>query len=158
MVARGRYSIAELAQRAGVSRRTVRFYVQRGLIPAPYGRGRGRHYGHEHFEAVLRIQALKAEGHTLADLCARREAPPGPSPKSGRAREVAGKRARRTAGKPPPGRVWVRQTVAPGYELHVAADKPPLREEQLARLARLLGDLGDDDEQVADPRQRGPAC
>lgn len=141
MTPRARYSIAELAQRAGVSRRTVRFYVQRGLIPPPYGRGRGRHYGDEHLEALLRVRALKAEGHALADLVLRTdETPPKRRPaKRSRGADAPGRRKR-------PGRVWVRQTVAPGYELHVADDRSPLREEQLARLARVLGTLSDEDE------------
>jgi len=138
---RARYSIAELAQRTGVSRRTVRFYVQRGLIPPPYGRGRGRHYGDEHLEALLRVRALKAEGHTLADLEKGGEAalPEPATPKRATTTRPTGRRKR-------PGRMWVRQTVAPGYELHVAAEKPPLREEQLAHLARVLGTLSDEDE------------
>ena len=39
----GRYNIDELADLGGVSRRTVRYYVQEGLLPAPLGVGRGRH-------------------------------------------------------------------------------------------------------------------
>jgi hypothetical protein len=37
-------SIGELADATGVSRRTVRFYVQRGLIDPPVGLGRASHY------------------------------------------------------------------------------------------------------------------
>jgi len=32
-----RFSVGELAELGGVSRRTVRYYVQEGLIPAPLG-------------------------------------------------------------------------------------------------------------------------
>ena len=49
-----RYGIAELAALGGVTRRTVRYYVQQGLLPAPLGVGRGRHYGPEH---LARLQA-----------------------------------------------------------------------------------------------------
>ena len=34
----GRYDIDELADLGGVSRRTVRYYVQEGLLPAPLRR------------------------------------------------------------------------------------------------------------------------
>jgi DNA-binding transcriptional MerR regulator len=37
------YAIGDLAELAGVSRRTIRYYVQEGLVPAPLGLGRGSH-------------------------------------------------------------------------------------------------------------------
>ncbi|HRY61029.1 MAG TPA: MerR family transcriptional regulator [Candidatus Fermentibacter sp.] len=52
-----RYSIAELAALAGVSRRTVRFYVQTRLIPPPHGAGRGSYYTRTHLEAILHERA-----------------------------------------------------------------------------------------------------
>src|SRR5580704_13954542 len=58
-------SISELADRAGLSRRAIRFYVQRGLIPAPEGRGRGAGYGTEHLERLKRVLQLQAAGHSL---------------------------------------------------------------------------------------------
>lgn len=48
--------LEELAQQAGVSPRTVRYYVQRGLLPAPEFRGRDTAYGTEH---LLRLRAIK---------------------------------------------------------------------------------------------------
>ncbi len=62
------YTIDELTRMCGVSRRTVRFYVQRGLIPPPAGRGRGRHYGEEHLDGILRIQDMKREGKRLEEI------------------------------------------------------------------------------------------
>ena len=43
-----RWKLDELAERAGVSARTVRYYVQRGLVPAPEFRGPETAYGPEH--------------------------------------------------------------------------------------------------------------
>jgi len=63
-----RYSIGELAQRAGITRRTVRFYVQRGLIPLPLGRGRGEHYTDGHLTAVLRVKSLQEQGASLEEI------------------------------------------------------------------------------------------
>jgi DNA-binding transcriptional MerR regulator len=37
-----RYGIDELAELGGVSRRTVRYYVQEQLLPPPLGVGAGR--------------------------------------------------------------------------------------------------------------------
>ena len=50
------YKLEELAAEAGVSPRTVRYYVQRGLLPAPEFRGKDTAYGREH---LLRLQAVK---------------------------------------------------------------------------------------------------
>jgi DNA-binding transcriptional MerR regulator len=50
------YKLEELAEEAGVSPRTVRYYVQRGLLPAPEFRGKDTAYGREH---LLRLHAIK---------------------------------------------------------------------------------------------------
>jgi DNA-binding transcriptional MerR regulator len=63
-----RYAIGDLARLAGVSRRTVRYYVQEGLIPAPHGVGRGNHYGPEHLDQILRVKAMQESGRTLDDI------------------------------------------------------------------------------------------
>ena len=63
-----RYTIDDLTRMTGVTRRTVRFYVQRGLIPPPSGRGRGQHYGEEHLAGIRRVQNLKRAGKKLDDI------------------------------------------------------------------------------------------
>jgi DNA-binding transcriptional MerR regulator len=65
------YGIDELADRAGVSRRTVRYYVQRGLLPAPTSVGRGKHYKEEHLSRLVRIRELQEEGVALVDIAMR---------------------------------------------------------------------------------------
>jgi DNA-binding transcriptional MerR regulator len=50
------YKLEELATEAGVSPRTVRYYVQRGLLPAPEFRGRDTVYDEEH---VVRLRAIR---------------------------------------------------------------------------------------------------
>jgi DNA-binding transcriptional MerR regulator len=50
------YKLEELAEHAGVSPRTVRYYVQRGLLPAPEFRGKDTAYGRDH---LLRLNAIK---------------------------------------------------------------------------------------------------
>jgi DNA-binding transcriptional MerR regulator len=57
-----RYTAADLAHLAGVSLRTVRFYVQEGLIDAPEGRGRGSHFRERHLHQLRRVRALQAAG------------------------------------------------------------------------------------------------
>ena len=60
--------IQELADLGDVSRRTVRYYVQEGLLPAPLGIGRGRHYGPEHLDRLLQVKALQSAGRSLDDI------------------------------------------------------------------------------------------
>ncbi|MDI9528467.1 MAG: MerR family transcriptional regulator [Candidatus Cloacimonadota bacterium] len=56
-----RYSIAELASAAGVSRRAVRYYVQRKIIDPPCGGGRGSYYTEQHLQSILAHRAGMAE-------------------------------------------------------------------------------------------------
>jgi DNA-binding transcriptional MerR regulator len=57
---RAEMGIAELAERAGVTQRTIRYYVSEGLLPAPSGRGQRRAYNGEHLSRLARIHDLKA--------------------------------------------------------------------------------------------------
>ena len=58
----------ELAERAGVSVDTIRYYQGRGLLPAPTRRGRIAHYGPEHLERLERIRSLQGQGLSLAAI------------------------------------------------------------------------------------------
>lgn len=75
------YGIEELADRAGVSRRTVRYYVQRGLLPAPTGVGRGKHYTEAHLARLVRVRELQEEGVPLAEIADRLDGREPPSPR-----------------------------------------------------------------------------
>ena len=63
-------SIGELAEQTGVSRRTVRFYVQRGVIDPPIGLGRSSHYTQRHVGQVRRVLELQRRGLQLSDITA----------------------------------------------------------------------------------------
>lgn len=65
-----RYSIGELAELTGVSRRTVHFYVQRRLIDPPLGLGRGRHYDERHVDQIRRVRELQRRGVPLDAMAA----------------------------------------------------------------------------------------
>jgi DNA-binding transcriptional MerR regulator len=124
------YGIEELADLGGVSRRTVRYYVQEELIPPPRGAGRGAHYGPEHLAALLEVKALQERGLPLVDI--RRALGAGrsaPVP----AAEVAAFPVSRSA--------WTRLELAPGVELHVSGEvrvPPPGRIQELAEWCRRL--------------------
>ena len=116
------YGVDELADLGGVTRRTVRYYIQEGLLPAPLGVGRGRHYGPEHLERLLRIKAMQERGLALSEV---REALRGagvvtvvPVPVTAVARSA-----------------WTRLELRPGVELLVSSEwriPPPGRVLELA--------------------------
>jgi DNA-binding transcriptional MerR regulator len=105
----GLLGVAELADLGGVSRRTVRFYVQEGLLQPPLGVGRGRHYGPEHLKRLLEVKALQEQGRSLSEI---REVIEG-GPRA---------RARPAPLAAPPSRAkFVRLEVLPGVELNVSS-------------------------------------
>ncbi|MEU9171048.1 MerR family transcriptional regulator [Streptomyces sp. NPDC048420] len=62
-------TIDELAARAGITVRTVRFYGTRGLLPPPViGPRRVGHYGPEHLARLALIEELQHQGMTLAAI------------------------------------------------------------------------------------------
>jgi DNA-binding transcriptional MerR regulator len=106
----GRFSVDELADLGGVSRRTVRYYVQEGLLPTPLGVGRGRHYDQSHLDRLLRVKAEQEAGRSLDDIRARRSPAHGPRQPAALPR------------RPLPRSTWRRLELGPGVELHLAHD------------------------------------
>ncbi|HET7791416.1 MAG TPA: MerR family transcriptional regulator [Gemmatimonadales bacterium] len=142
------------AARAQPSERTVRFYVTRGLVAPPEGRGTAATYSYRHFLQLLWIKLRQMEGATLAaitkemqdltgDVLERRAAAalgaslPTPDRLTLRATGEAprGRSGRALAAwlaqdVPPDGAApsdWRRVPVAPGVEVHFAATHPLLR-------------------------------
>ncbi|MEV4945332.1 MerR family transcriptional regulator [Streptomyces sp. NPDC053755] len=63
------FTVDELAARAGVTVRTVRFYGTKGLLPPPViGPRRVGHYGPEHLSRLALIEELQRQGMTLAAI------------------------------------------------------------------------------------------
>jgi DNA-binding transcriptional MerR regulator len=104
-----RYAVGDLADLGGVSRRTVRYYVQEGLLPEPYGVGRGNHYGPEHLDQLLKVKSLQEGGRTLDEI---RDALNHKTRTRAHAQEAPA--LERT--------LWRRITLAPGVELNIAGD------------------------------------
>jgi DNA-binding transcriptional MerR regulator len=142
------------AARAAPSERTIRFYVTRGLVSPPEGRGTAATYSYRHFLQLLAIKLRQMEGATLAaitkdmqdqtgDVLERRCAqvlgasllPPDRLPLKGAEGMPRGRSGRalsawltRDAGKDTGGpSTWRRIPVARGVELHVDADHPLAR-------------------------------
>lgn len=133
------------------SERTVRFYVTRGLVAAPDGRGTAATYGYRHLLHVLMIKLRQMEGATLdviagelreltGDVLERRVAstlgeripspallPDDVAVRGGRAGQALAAspvaEAPTPSGAAPPGEGWRHLWVADGVELHVREDR-----------------------------------
>ncbi len=62
------YGIEELARLSGVSRRTIRYYVQIGLLQAPVGERRAARYSADHLERLLKIRRLALNHVPLEEI------------------------------------------------------------------------------------------
>lgn len=146
------YKLDELARAAGTSARTVRYYVQRGLLPPPAFRGKDSAYGREHLvrlRAIRRLQdaffpldaiAVELGRRTLAEIERVADGSDSPRPSSSARpapspppvappRQIDAPRPSTTGGGEPPAspfaaRVFRRVELAPGVELSVADDAP----------------------------------
>jgi DNA-binding transcriptional MerR regulator len=59
------FTIEDLCSLSGLPIRTIRYYVQRGLIPSPHGVKRGAWYDHNHLERLLSIRRWQQAGISL---------------------------------------------------------------------------------------------
>lgn len=117
-----RLSIEQLAALTGQTARTIRYYMQLGLVSRPEGAKRGAYYRQRHVEQLLLIRRWTEAGLSLERI---REliagAPEDPPPR-----------------RPPPGtiEVWSRITLADGVEVHLEPGRSGLSPEQLRALVR----------------------
>ncbi len=63
-----RHTARGLAALCGVSERTIRYYVEEGLLPPPRGRGRGAHFDDEHLVRLRLIRAMQLAGNDLGAI------------------------------------------------------------------------------------------
>lgn len=62
------FTIDDLCAATGATRRTIRYYLQRGLIPPPEGGGRRRIYRNEHMLRLKAIRALQERSYPLEEI------------------------------------------------------------------------------------------
>ncbi len=129
----GSYKLDELAHAAGVTARTVRYYVQRGLLPPPVFRGKDTAYSEQHLLRLRAIRALQERFFPLDAIQATLEG----LDEAGLAAVLDAGPVEQAAPPPPQVeaiRLWRRFSLAEGVELHVSTDAP-------AESARLAEDL-----------------
>jgi DNA-binding transcriptional MerR regulator len=68
------YDLHELSAAAGVTPRTIRYYVQQGLLPSPGTRGPGTRYDRAHLDRLHLIRRLQRHHLPLAEIRRRLEA------------------------------------------------------------------------------------
>ena len=61
-------SLEQLRKETGVTERTIRFYITRGLVDPPLRRGRKAAYGEKHKARIEKIRELQAKGKTLFEI------------------------------------------------------------------------------------------
>jgi Ca-activated chloride channel family protein len=156
------YRIDELAHAAGMSVRTVRYYVQRGLLPAAAFRGKDTAYDRGHLarlKAIRRLQeaffpldaiAVELEGKSLHEIEQIADGKVKPVSPLGREPEREPDRERedsaRAAIARQAARLYRRIELFPGVDLTVAEDAPDesvrLVKEMLAILEAMSRDKG----------------
>ena len=115
------YKLEQLAEAAGTTPRTVRYYVQRGLLPAPDFRGKDTVYTRSHLTILVAIRELSARHLPLDAIRVELE------------RRARGEAPSRPAIEPAPGppaaltpmdrsSVW---HLARGLSLHLSDDASP---------------------------------
>lgn len=141
--------LEELARRAGVSPRTVRYYIQRGLLPAPEFKGADTSYTEAHLLGLRAIRKLqdaywpldaiasalsgKSEGELRGIV--EREAPEVPE------RRAKAEPPRRVG--PPMRQVRItRLSLAPGVELSIEDGAPDGSRQLVERIQDLVSGKG----------------
>lgn len=162
--------ISELCERVDIPPRTVRYYIQQGLLPPTQreGAGRGPRYGDIHVATLRAIRELQKQGLTLesirerlavldmrglarlakADELSMSVGTPEPPPEAYRlafsVKPRVGATHRETPAEPPRSN-WERIAITPDIEIHVRRPLAPYwnkRLEALLKLARrLLGGM-----------------
>lgn len=55
------YKVSELADKAGVTKRTIHYYISKGLLLPPNGSGVNSLYNDEHLKRIFLIKKLQSE-------------------------------------------------------------------------------------------------
>jgi Ca-activated chloride channel family protein len=133
------FSIGDLADQAGVTPRTIRYYVELGLLLPPTGTGNRATYGPEHLDRLMTIKKLQMRRLSLDEIRAYLAEAEGadlaqgamlePAPPSSAADYISDIRSQyelrqmkpqmRSMSEPYTAEPWTRIPITPDVELHV---------------------------------------
>jgi DNA-binding transcriptional MerR regulator len=117
------FSLEEIAALAGLPRRTVRYYIQSGLIDRPQGIGKGAYYTQHHVEQLLLVRKWQLAGLSLERIGELlQDKGDGPLPPTPR--------------RPGTVEVWSHLVVADGIEITLEPGRAGLSPEQVRAFAR----------------------
>jgi len=125
-----KYTIEELGELTGYTRRTIRYYVQEGLIDPPAGRGRGGFYYDSHVQQLLQIKSFQEKGIGITAMVSL---------------------MKKEAVEPvlPSREVMVKYQIVPGIEVNISREmeiKEPKKVLEIIRIAKSIakGDTNND--------------
>lgn len=135
---------ADLVPDKPTTERTLRFYVARGVVTAPYGKGAGSSWGYRHLVELLGARVAQRDGDSLETIAAAREEIGGRALERRVAERLGAafrpRLVRQTPAAPatvePAGQGWRRIVLGDGAELHLQDGHLWLREP--ARLDAVL--------------------
>ena len=118
------FTLDDLCSLTGFSKRTVRYYMQLGLVDRPIGETRAAHYLEAHLQQLLRIKKLTDAGVSLERV--RDVLTGGDEPVPARAKK--------------PGSVEVKShlCVMPGIELQISPEEAGLTPDQVRALIKAV--------------------
>jgi DNA-binding transcriptional MerR regulator len=118
------FTLDDLCSLTDFSKRTVRYYMQLGLVDRPIGETRAAHYLEAHLQQLLRIKKLTDAGVSLERV--RDVLTGGDEPVPARAKK--------------PGSIEVKShlLVAPGIELQISPDEAGLTPDQVRALVKAV--------------------
>ncbi len=116
------FTLDELCTLTDLTKRTVRYYMQLGLVERPIGETRAAHYTSRHLDQLLRIKQLTEAGVSLERI--REVMAGGDTPVPTRQRR--------------PGSIEVRSHlfVAPGVEIQISPEEAGMTPEQVRAFVR----------------------
>ena len=118
------FSLDELCTLTDLPKRTVRYYMQMGLVDRPIGETRAAHYLTAHLDQLLKVKQLTDAGISLeriADIQNGEELPVPPKPRK-------------------PGDIQVKSHIhiASGIELQISPEEADMSPEQIRALVKAV--------------------
>jgi DNA-binding transcriptional MerR regulator len=118
------FSLDELCTLTDLPKRTVRYYMQMGLVDRPIGETRAAHYLSAHLDQLLKVKQLTDAGISLERIAEIQNGEEVPVPAKPRK----------------PGDIQVKSHVyvAPGIELQISPEEADMSPEQIRALVKAV--------------------